>query len=63
MQSCPNCNICMVDDQAPTLRDRFAMAALTGLLAFNSDYVDRAFVIDSAFKYADEAMAARKKGA
>lgn len=48
--------------EAETLRDRFAMAALTGLLAGRQRYstVTRRERAENAYKYADAMMEARK---
>lgn len=43
----------------PTLRDQFAMAALTGLLAYGEKFDVSAY--DDAYAFADSMMKAREK--
>jgi hypothetical protein len=49
-----------VMETSPTLRDQFAMAALTGMLAGNNGSLDIKGDPDWAYKYADSMLEARK---
>jgi hypothetical protein len=51
---------CLSDDP-PTLRDRFAMAALTGMLAENQLDGEPESFVRAAYRYADLMLAAREK--
>ena len=61
---CPTCGITstegdrLLGDERPTLRDQFAMAALTGLLASDMPYEDRTIIV--AFAVAKRCMEIRK---
>ena len=50
-------------DEDPTLRDRFAMAALSGLLAGHNAAITIRANCESAYVYADAMLAARVKPA
>lgn len=54
-----------IEDTSPapveTLRDRFAMAALTGRMARNSDYASWADAAADAYECADAMLAEREK--
>ncbi|WP_312126514.1 hypothetical protein [Brevundimonas sp.] len=54
-----DCNSHPLPD-AETLRDRFAMAALTGLLAAHSHRVSTGEWAKAAYRFADAMMEARK---
>ena len=46
--------------QGPTLRDQFAMAALTGLLANAGWNAERQLIAQSAYEFADAVVLARE---
>ena len=50
-------------NEAPqlTMRDQFAMAALTGLIARAGEYASTDAFVSSAYKFADAMMKAREK--
>lgn len=49
------------DKPVKALRDEYAMAALTGLLAYNGQWAEGAVSLQ-AYEYADAMLAARQKG-
>jgi hypothetical protein len=53
-----------IPPEQPTLRDRFAMAALTGMLAEGSWVLEKLAISNRAYRFADEMLESRDlKGA